>query len=145
MGKKLFKESDAPRIQKQIDDYFDSLKGHPILNSDGTAMVNKRGEPVFVPDKPPTSAGLCRALGFKSRQTLLNYRKKEGKIKDVLDGAMLRIEEYTETRLFDRDGFGGARFSLTNNFGWVEKPEQSVENNVGVVILGEIEEVKTNE
>ena len=36
------------------------------------------------------------------------------------------IEEYTERRLFDRDGVQGAKFSLINNFkGWAAEQSKS--------------------
>lgn len=112
-------------MEKAINKYFDSLQGGILYDKNDEIVIDKKGNPVITPDKPPTTAGLCRALGFNSRQTLLNYRK-DGKFKDILDDAMLRIEEYTEMRLFDRDGINGAKFSLANNFKW--KTEKIIGN-----------------
>ena len=108
-------------MQNAIDKYFESLKGGPIYDEDGDFVTDKKGTPIIMPDKPPTTAGLCRALGFNSRQTLVNYRR-DGEFADIVDDAMLRIEEYTEMRLFDKDGANGAKFSLANNFKWRDKP-----------------------
>ncbi|MBQ7976805.1 MAG: hypothetical protein IJ300_14060 [Clostridia bacterium] len=108
-------------MQRLIDDYFNSLKGEIVCDAEGNPILDKNNNVIALPDKPPTTAGLCRALGFNSRQTLLNYRHN-GEFSDIVDDAMLRIEEYTEMRLFDRDGANGAKFSLANNFKWRDKP-----------------------
>lgn len=108
-------------MQRLIDDYFKSLKGEIVCDAEGNPILDKNHNVTVLPDKPPTTAGLCRALGFNSRQTLLNYRHN-GEFSDIVDDAMLRIEEYTEMRLFDRDGANGAKFSLANNFKWRDKP-----------------------
>ena len=108
-------------MQTAIDEYFEGLKGKVATDDEGEVITDPKGNVIIFPDKPPTTAGLCRALGFNSRQTLLNYRK-DGEYADIVDDAMLRIEEYTEARLFDRDGANGAKFSLANNFKWRDKP-----------------------
>ena len=81
-------------------------------------MVDKFGYPIFIGQRPPTVTGLALALGFKSRQSLLNYAGKK-EFRDVITEAKSRIEMYVEERLFDKDGANGAKFSLQNNFkGW---------------------------
>ena len=37
----------------------------------------------------------------------------------IIDDAKLRIQEYAEKRLYDRDGSSGARFVLEAGFGWL--------------------------
>ena len=45
---------------------------------------------------------------------------------NTITRAKTRIEEYAESRLFDRDGSNGAQFSLRNNFkGWNGEQEKS--------------------
>ena len=39
-----------------------------------------------------------------------------GKYKEIVEAAKLRIENYAETRLYDKDGWNGAKFNLQNNF-----------------------------
>ena len=79
--------------------------------------------PIIIGRKPPTMTGLALALGFSSRQSLLNYQGKKQFV-DTITRAKSFIEAYAEERLFDRDGVQGAKFSLINNFkGWREKPE----------------------
>lgn len=141
MGRpKIF--SSKKKLEKAVDKYFESLKGRVLTDDDGEFILDKNGSPIILPDKPPTTAGLCRALGFHSRQTLLNYRH-DGEFAEVVDDAMLRIEEYTEARLFDRDGANGAKFSLANNFKWNDKKVMEFEgksDSTGVVLLAPIED-----
>lgn len=132
-------------MQKAIDAYFEGLRSKVATDDNGGVITDPKGNVIILPEKPPTTAGLCRALGFNSRQTLLNYRKI-GEYADIVDDAMLRIEEYTEARLFDRDGANGAKFSLANNFKWSNEKKvtfeggDSGENTSGVVLLAPVEE-----
>lgn len=114
-------------IEEKIEQYFESCKGHPLTDDKGKTIYNKWGHPVIVDKKPPTITGLALAIGFASRQALLNYQSRE-EFNDTITRAKSRIEQYAEERLFDRDGVNGAKFSLQNNFkGWSENPEQKPE------------------
>ncbi len=105
-------------MQGLIDEYFKECEGRVLTGDDGAAITDKYGSPVIVGAKPPTVTGLALALGFTSRQALLNYQAKKQFV-DTVTRAKSRIEEYTEGRLFDRDGVKGAIFSLSHNFkGW---------------------------
>lgn len=122
--------TSAAEMQKAIDAYFVSCEGNLFLNDDGEPFIDKNGNTVVIGSKPPTVTGLALALGFNSRQALLNYRDKK-ELNDTITRAKAKIEEYAETRLFDRDGVQGAKFSLSNNFkGWAEKTEASVSMNL---------------
>ena len=113
----------AAEMQEKIDAYFKDCEGHALTDSDGEIVYDKYGQPVIVGDHPPTVTGLALALGFTSRQALLNYQAKKAFV-DTITRAKSRIEEYTEARLFDRDGVNGAKFSLKNNFkGWSDSPD----------------------
>ena len=68
--------------------------------------------------------GLALALGFTSRQALLNYQAKPEFV-DTITRAKPMVEAYTEERLFDRDGSNGAQFSLRNNFRGLERTTAS--------------------
>lgn len=76
-------------------------------------------------DKYLTMTGLAIALGFKSRQALVNYEKEEGYefAYEVIQYAKMKIEEDTEQRLHDPKNYniGGAIFSLKNNWGWQDR------------------------
>lgn len=117
------KYSSPEEMQARIDGYFDDCAGTILRDNVGKAVLDKSGRPVVVGAHPPTSSGLARALGFLSRQSLLDYRARK-EFMDTVTRAMLRLEEFTEERLFDRDGVQGAKFSLTNNFkGWSERQQ----------------------
>lgn len=123
-------------IEGLIDKYFEECKGQPLI-VDGVAVTDKNGSPVIIGAKPPTVTGLALALGFTSRQSLLNYQGK-AEFVDSITRAKALIEEYVEGRLFDKDGVRGAIFSLANNFkGWKEKQDPSVDNG-GVTIVDDI-------
>lgn len=114
-------------MQRAIDAYFLSCEGKPLLDDDGNVLTDKYGAPIMVGQHPPTITGLALALGFTSRQALLNYQAKPRFI-DTVTRAKSRCEEYAEARLYDRDGVNGAKFSLTNNFrGWNDKGMQDTD------------------
>ncbi len=117
------KYKTASQMQTVIDQYFEDCKGEMLKDKDGKPVLNKWGEPVIVNARPPTVTGLCIALGFTNRHSLLNYQGKPA-FKDTVDRAKFRIEEYNERRLYDKDGCRGAMFNLTNNFrGWSQNPK----------------------
>ena len=87
-------------------------------------------------DKPLTIAGLVRVLGFKNRQSLLDYSVKD-EYCEIIQKAKNRIEEYLEESLFTNERFRGARFCLSVNFGWVEQREP-VTNDSQIVIVNDI-------
>jgi len=115
-------------MQKLIDQYFKDCEGEMWLDDNGEPIVTKYGPLYKKQPKPPTVTGLALALGFTSRQALLNYQAKPAFV-DTVTRAKARIEEYVETRLFDKDGVNGAKFSLINNFkGWRDKQEVDLAN-----------------
>lgn len=130
------KYKTVAELQAAIDQYFEDCRGRPLLDADGAPLLDKYGNPVITGTHPPTVTGLAYALGFTSRQALLNYQGKKQFV-DTITRAKLYIETYTEERLFDRDGVNGAKFSLANNFkGWRERPEQDPAE--GVTILDDL-------
>lgn len=122
MGRPL-KYKTAAELVAAIDDYFEKCRGEPMI-VDGVPVLDKGGRPVMKGEHPPTVTGLALALGFTSRQALLNYQGRKAFV-DAVTRAKTICEEYAESRLYDKDGFNGARFSLTNNFkGWRDRPEE---------------------
>nr|DAF82115.1 MAG TPA: DNA packaging protein gp3 [Bacteriophage sp.] len=110
--------TSVEEIEGKIEQYFEDCKGYPLTDNEGNQIFNKFGLPVFIDVHPPTVTGLALALGFTSRQALLNYQAKLEFV-DTITRAKARVEQYAEERLFDRDGSNGAQFSLRNNFkGW---------------------------
>ena len=121
-------------IQEKIDKYFEECEGTVLNNENGEVVLNKYGDPVIVGRKPLTITGLALALGFNSRQALLNYQDKP-EFNDTITRAKAKVEQYAEERLFDKDGSNGAKFSLSNNFkGWAEKQqiEADVKNDISI-------------
>lgn len=72
--------------------------------------------------RPLTVTGLAMALGL-TKPGMRNYLKRSG-YSDVLLRARLRVEAYCEERLFDKDGYSGARFVLMTCFRWRTSAEQ---------------------
>lgn len=124
-------------MQTVIDRYFERCEGELAKDENGCVVFTDKGFPVYtVFPKPPTVTGLALALGFNSRQALLNYQGKK-EFHDTVTRAKSRVEEYAETRLFDKDGANGAKFSLANNFkGWTDKAE--VDLTAGLTIKVEL-------
>lgn len=115
------KYKNAEELQEKIDKYFADCEPKPLMIN-GHVATDKKGAPIIT-SKPLTITGLALALGFNSRQSLLNYEGKK-EFLDTITRAKARVEQYTEERLFDKDGAAGARFSLANNFsGWADKVE----------------------
>lgn len=117
---------NAEVLREAVNKYFEECEGHILTDENGQAVTDKNGVPVKIGAHPPTVTGLSLWLGFKTRQSLLNYRARSSAYDDILTEAKTRCEEYAERRLYDRDGVNGAKFSLKNNFkGWSETPDNS--------------------
>lgn len=121
-------------IQEKIDKYFSDCEGKVLKDEEGSPILNKYGGVIIMGSKPPTITGLALALGFASRQALLNYQDRE-EFNDTIMRAKSRVEQYAEERLFDRDGSNGAQFSLKNNFkGWnADKKEENQQGGITIV------------
>ena len=127
------KWKSAKAMQKAIDAYFESCKGTPLV-IDGDVATDKYGRPIILDEKPPTVTGLALALGFASRQALINYQDRP-EFNDTVTRAKSRCEEYAESRLYDKDGANGAKFSLGCNFGWRATEEKAETAAGGIVLL----------
>ena len=114
--------TSAEEMQEKIDAYFASCEPELLRDGDGMPMLNKNGEPVYVGGRPMTIQGLALALGFTSRQSLLNYKAKREFV-DTVTRARLRVEQYAAERLFDRDAQRGAQFTLAYGFGYARDAE----------------------
>ena len=131
------KYKTVEEIQEKIDQYFKDCEGKVLTNAEGDPVCDKYGCPIIYDAKPLTVTGLALALGFNSRQSLLNYQGK-AEFVDTITRAKSKIEQYAEERLFDKDGAKGAKFRLANNFeGWKEK--QQIEADVKEALTINIE------
>ncbi len=142
--RRIGKPSDkAPgELQALADAYFQGCLGKPLYNEEGEAVLDKQGLPVMVGVHPPTVSGLALALGFTARKELLCYRGKK-KYRETVERARLRVEEYWESQLFDKDKRQGAEFELRSNFCWGQEEDDkkgSEEPSGGVILMPEIRE-----
>lgn len=112
--------SSVEQMQTAIDQYFDD--------------ADAKKWPYTIPD-------LALALGFTSRQSLLNYQYKP-EYMDTIKRAKLRIEGQRARQLVKGQGVvAGQIFDLKNNFGWCDEPESAgqgsepaiVQNNIGLI------------
>lgn len=134
--------ASAEEMQEKIDAYFASCEPELLRDGDGTPMLNKNGEPVYVGGRPMTIQGLALALGFTSRQSLLNYKAKREFV-DTVTRARLRVEQYAAERLFDRDAQRGAQFALAYGFDYCRDAEGRKDGDgqgVKIEIAREMEE-----
>lgn len=123
------KYKSVKEIEGKIEDYFRQCEGEILKDDNGKPILNKWGKPVIVGKTPPTVTGLALALGFTNRLDLLRYQGKP-EFCNAITRAKSRVEAYTETRLFDKEGSNGAQFSLRNNFkGWNGEISQQEEND----------------
>lgn len=132
-GGRPLKFGSPEELQARIDQYFSSCKGKLAVDGDGNPIIDKHGKPVIVDEKPPTITGLAHALGM-TRRGFLNYRYRPAFAR-VVARARMQVETYTEERLFDRDGFSGARFLLLTCFGWGEPTSEKEEPPRPVIIV----------
>lgn len=122
-------------MQKLVDQYFEECGGEILLDKDGNPRLTKYDEVIYIKSTPPSIAGLSYALGFTSRQSLLNYADKP-EFMDIITRAKLRIEIYNNSRLYDKDGVQGAKFNLTVNYGYVDKTETDLNITMPSIIIG---------
>lgn len=121
------KYTNIEELKAKIDAYFNSCygakyyKGKPVLDIDGNPVIGQV--------EPFTISGLARALGvFPATLRTYEAKAKAGlipvEIYDIIQDARLRIEDYVEKRIYDRDGASGARFVLESSFGWITKKDR---------------------
>ena len=100
-------------LQGMIDAYFDGCKGEMLKDpKTGAPVLDRQGRPVMLDAHPPTLSGLALALGFSSKEGLVNYSGKPP-LQEALLRARSRLEQYAEEQLFSRAGSAGARFVLS--------------------------------
>ena len=102
--------------------------GRPPIWDDPEAFAKKVDE-YFETEQFITWSGLALYLGFESRQSLEDYKKKDG-FSYPIKKALLRIENKYEQSIEGRNP-AGAIFAL-KNFGWKDK--QEVEQSGGITV-----------
>ena len=116
------------------------MNGRPPIWSDPIEFENAV-DAYFKDNEVVTWTGLTIHLGFESRQSLEDYKKKEG-FSYPIKKALLRIENKYEIAIEGRSP-AGAIFAL-KNFGWKDKQEL-VHTTKGESIKNEIDYSKLSE
>ena len=123
------KYNSPEEMQGAIDKYFASCwredwREEYNKESNAKEWVQKfdhEGKPMMVLNEQPTITGLALALGFASRQALLNYEAKK-EYYDTIKKAKTMVEQCVEEGMLNgKVSTIGAIFNLKNNFGWVDK------------------------
>ena len=123
---------NAEEMQRKIDAFFLDCAGKLLIDETGKPILRDGLYPVYIGRHPPTLSGLALALGFATRKSIRDYKKKP-RFERVLTVAHSRIEMYAEERLYDRDGVQGAKFNLVYNFGWIAEDVQG-KNETGRIV-----------
>jgi len=116
-----FRYNDPADLQAAVDAYFATCKQgreRTIILKDGTPKTLNMPIPCNV-------AGLALALGFNSRQSLLNYN---GEMLDILTRAKLRIEADNVEK--GQSGEYEARtnnLNLASNYGYSQRSSVSID------------------
>jgi hypothetical protein len=107
-----------------IQEYFNKCVPTPITieGKDGEEhiLTTKTGKPCLIPN-PPTTAGLALHLGYASRQSLYDLKKKE-EFSYTIKRAVLLIEDYHEKSIAIGENCTGSIFWLKNH-NWKDKQE----------------------
>lgn len=130
----ILKYKSPEEMQAKVDEYFKECQGHPLLDDAGKPVTDKFGYPIILDSKPLTVTGLALALGFTTRQSLLNYQSRSKRYQEIIERAKLQIENYAEMRLYDKDGSNGAKFNLQNNFKHWDADKAKSDENKGAAI-----------
>lgn len=135
-ARKRIKWASPEQLQKKIDEYFDSCFGVMYDWKTGAALTDEHGELRHGQIKPYTTTGLALALGI-SRETLIRYSDDEinalgvptdedyegPTYGELVRNARERVQEFCESKLYERDGFNGGKFVLDCAFNWVGRKE----------------------
>lgn len=110
-------------LQKKIDEYFKECEPEILKGVDENGneyiMTDKHGNAVYDKKKPPTVAGLAHYLGYESRQSLYDLKKKE-EFSYNIKRAVLLIEAFHEGRLGLDEKNTGSIF-WAKNHGWSDR------------------------
>lgn len=122
----------AAHAQLLCDQYFLSCF-KPLITKQGKLVTDEQGKVIYTQVKPFTISGLAYVLDM-DMWTLQKYCNgiyddfneddDEYLLSTVLKRAKRRIEAYNEERLYDKDGYNGARYNLDMNFNWRTEREK---------------------
>jgi hypothetical protein len=122
------KKYETPaELTKLIKDYFASCweedwREEYVGESKEKQWVQKfdhNGEPLMKLKERPTVTGLARALGFTTRQALMNYQHKD-EFADTINAAKLLVEHYYENGGAKGEIHPATTIFALKNFGWTD-------------------------
>lgn len=117
----------AEEIEVACKEYLMSCQGPKIYK--GKIVTDKDGNIVYEQVKPYTLAGLARYIGMTTNmferysKGLYDELDDARQISEVLVRYRQAVEEYAESRLYDREGTSGAQFALSRYFKWTTRKE----------------------
>ncbi len=126
------KKQGQRKLKELIEGYFAYCAGEPRLDADGNPLLDKSGAEIRTNVRPPTVSGLALALGFDSRRELTRFCGNAAE-NALIENALLRIANYNEEKLFDKDCARSAIFNLSNGCG-----EDEMENAAELRIPAEL-------
>lgn len=85
--------------------------------------VDRAVEEYFADQDAPTITGLVLALGFMSRQSLVDYDGYGKEYSYITTRARLRVQASYENGLRNREQSRGCQFALSAGFNWAQKTE----------------------
>ncbi len=116
-GDEIMKYLKKPRsvneLKRRIHDYFESRLS-AVVDKNGIPMTDIDGEVVKKVAIPYTVTGLALALGCESREELSSFENPE--MQRYIKMSIMKIEEYAEERLFNKEAFSGVKLFLSVNF-----------------------------
>jgi hypothetical protein len=131
------KYTDPDLAKQKIEEYFRSCMG-PLIDRKGEVVYGDDGKVVYVQVKPYTLTGLSRYMGlfttnFKDYCSGKYDNPAEDNPENLFSTIFCRarqaVEEYAESRLYDRDGQRGAQYILSAKFDWATHKERLDDKN----------------
>lgn len=116
-------------------------KCRPVYEMIDVPVKDSKGDEVLQQIQPFTVTGLALAIGM-TRQGLLDYEKKEShaEFADTIKKAKELVLQFNENRLHSSNQVTGVIFNLKNNFGYVDRMENT---NINANVEVDDDKVKT--
>ncbi len=121
------KASTLNELKKRVDGYFESRLS-PVTDKNGIPVTDENGKIIKKISLPYTLTGLALAVGCESRDELFSFDDPE--MNRYMKMSVMKVEEYAEERLFNKEAFSGVKLFLAVNFDrWREGTETSDEDS----------------
>ncbi len=107
------KANTLNELKKRVDGYFESRLA-PVTDKNGVPITDECGKIIKKVSLPYTLTGLALAVGCESRDELFTFEDPE--MNRFMKMSVLKVEEYAEERLFNKEAFSGVKLFLAVNF-----------------------------